>query len=77
MFFLLRVCCVAGSIKRRYLNTNYSDALARGQIRGLVNYNILENPSYARALGIDVQFAKEHRHIASVHEASAVDLPNL
>ena len=66
-----------GAVKRRYLNPDYSKALGHGQIRGLPNYNILENPSYARALGIDGQFAREHRHVASVHEASAVELPNL
>ena len=66
-----------GTIKRRYLNPDYTDALERGELRGLVNYNMLENPTYTRALGIDAKFAKEHRHIASVHEASAVQLPHL
>jgi hypothetical protein len=47
------------------------------QLRGLVNYNILENPTYSRALGVDAKFAKLHRHVASVHEAAAVDLPQL
>jgi len=79
-FFCYRLTCGIfddGAIKRRYLNPDYSDALHNGQIRGLPNYNILENPAYMRALGIDVGFAKEHRHVASVHEASAVDLPLL
>ena len=78
--FCYRLTCGVfddGAIKRRYLNPDYSDALAHGHIRGLPNYNILENPTYMRALGIDVSFAKEHRHVASVHEASAVDLPLL
>ncbi|KAH9259587.1 hypothetical protein BASA81_002009 [Batrachochytrium salamandrivorans] len=79
------MCCAAvtcgifddGVIKRRYLNPDYTDAVEGGQLRGLVNYNILENPTYSRALGIDAKFAQEHRHVASVHEASAVDLPVL
>jgi len=66
-----------GTIKRRYLNPDYTDAVEQGELRGLVNYNMLENPTYARALGIDAKFAKEHRHVASVHEASAVELPRL
>lgn len=79
------MCCAAvtcgifddGVIKRRYLNPDYTDAVEDGLLRGLVNYNILENPTYSRALGIDAKFAREHRHVASVHEASAVDLPVL
>jgi hypothetical protein len=71
---LRAICCSAitcgvfddGTIKRRFLNPNYSDALAHGEIRGLPNYNILENPSYARALGIDAQFAREHKHVSAL-----------
>lgn len=66
-----------GTIKRRYLNPDYTEAVEGGELRGLVTYNMLENPTYARALGIDARFAREHRHIASVHEASAVELPTL
>ena len=66
-----------GTIKRRYLNPDLTDALEQGELRGLTNYNILQNPTYARALGVDAKFAQAHRHVASVHEASAVNLPTL
>jgi hypothetical protein len=66
-----------GTIKRRYLNPNYHEALQSGLLRGLTNYNMLENPTYARALGIGAEFAKKHKHIASVHRHEAVDLPDL
>lgn len=66
-----------GTIKRRYLNPDFSEAMDSGDLKGLVTYNMLENPYYGRLLGIDSNFARQHKHIASVHEASAVNLPTM
>ena len=48
-----------------------------GEIRGLDNYNILQNPIYARSFGINDAFAGQHRHVGSVRLLSKDQVPEL
>lgn len=76
-FFLKRDCCMKWNKKSRYIKSaehskaKLSDlpldrALRRGFVRGLQNYNILQNPVYRNAFGITDEFARTHKRIRSI-----------
>jgi len=49
------------------LDVTYSQALARGLLKGLVSYNILENPVYREAFAVSESFAKKYKHVDDVN----------
>ncbi|CAM9253577.1 unnamed protein product, partial [Ectocarpus fasciculatus] len=58
----------------RYFSSNvqisYSRAKQRGIIKGLINYNILQNPIYKDAFAVDDHFAGKHRNLISIQKAT-------
>jgi len=62
----LRKKCCHSQAKALFLNPDFSDARANGEIHGLDTYNILRNPVYARSFSISDTFAEQHRHVGSV-----------
>jgi hypothetical protein len=46
----------------------YSRAVQRNLIKGLANYNILQNPKYKEAFGITWKFAIDHNNVRSVRK---------
>ena len=52
-------------VKQSHIST-YNRAVERNIIKGVVNYNILQNPKYREFFGITWKFALSHRRIGSV-----------
>jgi hypothetical protein len=52
--------------KAKLQDIPYDRALRRGFVRGLQNYNILQNPVYRNAFGITDEFARTHKRIRSI-----------
>ena len=48
------------------VQVGYSAARARGVIKGLASYNILQNPKYQDAFAISSEFALSHRRLNSI-----------
>ena len=51
--------------------TTYTSARRRHIIKGLNNYNVLENPKYQKAFGVTADFAKKHKHVKSIRKLNA------
>ena len=72
--FINVVTCGAGSETDALLSvmntvqTSFSRAKQRGLIKGLNSYNILRNPKYASAFGINAAFANKHNHVTSLRK---------
>jgi len=53
------------------VDVTYTRAKERGLIKGLNNYNILQNPNYREAFGVDEKFAAHHSHVSSIRKLKA------
>jgi len=56
------------------VEVTYTRAKQRGLIKGLNNYNILQNPNYAKAFGVDESYGRNHKHVSSIRKLKADDL---
>lgn len=56
------------SFLNSHVQVKYSRALTRGLIKGLTNYNILQNPIYKHAFNISDEFAENHKSLKSIRE---------
>jgi hypothetical protein len=54
------------SFLNSHVQIKYSRALTRGLIKGLTNYNILQNPIYKHAFNISDEFAENHKSLRSI-----------
>jgi len=56
------------------VQVTYTRAKERGLIKGLNDYNILQNPNYRDAFGVDAKFAAHHRHVTSIRKLKATSI---
>lgn len=52
--------------KMNAVQVTYGGAKARGVIKGLASYNILQNPKYQEAFAITPAFAQNHKHLSEI-----------
>jgi len=65
------ICSKGDKVKKLEASMNtvqvtYSGARARGVIKGLASYNILQNPKYQEAFAITPAFAMTHNRLSSI-----------